>query len=110
MSKITDDPRDASLEVKFSVPNTWHEDTTDLSSTGMMFSGLIMVTRNRYLAWPAVALSLNGWINKHPLRSKDGGGASLSNVSLCIMALVASYLPMFMVTKNPAAFNTAPSS
>ncbi|KAK1231877.1 hypothetical protein PQX77_004992 [Marasmius sp. AFHP31] len=109
-SKLADDPRDASLETKFTLPSNWYGDTTDLSTTGMLFSGLIMITRNRFLAWPAVLFGLNGFFNQHPLRAKEGGGSQLQNLSLCVMALVASYIPLFMVTKNPALFNTPPAS
>ncbi|KAI0810780.1 hypothetical protein BC629DRAFT_1476225 [Irpex lacteus] len=36
-----------------------------------------MVTRNRWLAWPNLALSLNSMFNNHPLRTKgDSGGAT----------------------------------
>jgi len=63
-SKV-DDPRDASLEVPFSLPNTWPVETggiklfthplallmslilDGLAASGLFLSGLIMVTRNR---------------------------------------------------------------
>ncbi|KAF9011848.1 hypothetical protein BDQ17DRAFT_1233374 [Cyathus striatus] len=108
-----DDPRDASLEVAFSLPPTWYQKALvyGLNTSGMFLSGLIMVTRNRHLtciprllAWPAVLFSLNQLINQHPLRSKDGAGG-WSNMMLCISALVASYLPVFVIT-NP----TTPSA
>lgn len=63
-----DDPRDSSLEAKFSSPKTWFLESSGLSSktlnqifitivttaglntSGMFLSGLIMVTRNRYVS------------------------------------------------------------
>ncbi|KAF9485727.1 hypothetical protein BDN70DRAFT_988643 [Pholiota conissans] len=103
MSAIKDDPRDASLEVAYSTPKTWFRDTSDgLGASGMFLSGLIMVTRNRYLAWPSVLFGINNMINMHPLRSKDGG-SGWSNLALCFSALFASYIPVFIVTNVPKA-------
>jgi len=97
MSSDKNDPRDASLETKFTTPNTWYRDTFDgLGTSGMFFSGLIMVTRNRYLAWPSVVFGLNNLFNAHPLRAKDGG-QWWSNVALCISALLVSYIPVFVI-------------
>ncbi|KAJ6591105.1 hypothetical protein DFH09DRAFT_879053, partial [Mycena vulgaris] len=93
-----DDPRDASLETKFSLPATWYRESFDgLSTSGMFLSGLIMVTRNRFLAWPSVLFGISSTINVHPLRSKEGSG-TLSSLLLCIMALLASYMPLFMIS------------
>ena len=69
MKNSHDDPRDASLEVPFSLPKNWYKESNgpsrvprsimislildilvhleSLSTSGMFFSGLIMVTRNR---------------------------------------------------------------
>ncbi|KAI3612003.1 rba2 protein [Moniliophthora roreri] len=109
-SKTLDDPRDVSLEQKFSLPNSWRAETSDLSTTGMFFAGLIMITRNRFLAWPSLLFGINGLINSHPLRQSEGSGSPMSNISLCLMALVASYIPMFMVSKDFGSTNTFPSS
>jgi len=46
-----------------------------MSLSGMFFAGLIMITKNRYLAWPAVVLSIMSVINQHPLRQKEVTGA-----------------------------------
>ncbi|KAF8153209.1 hypothetical protein B0H34DRAFT_722640 [Crassisporium funariophilum] len=97
---IQDDPRDRSLEIPFSLPKTWYRESNEgLSTSGMMLSGLIMVTRNRYLAWPSVLFGFNSLINGHPMRSKDGASGGWSNLALCLSALVASYIPVFVVTR-----------
>jgi hypothetical protein len=99
-----DDPRDSSLETKFVFPSTWYRDDADaLSTSGMFFSGLIMVTRNRFLAWPAILFAINATINQHALRAKEGSSGPLGNMGLSIMALVASYIPLVMITTNTAA-------
>ncbi|KAI0717910.1 hypothetical protein C8T65DRAFT_640353 [Cerioporus squamosus] len=102
-----DDPRDPSGEVKLTLPEAWQVDSVDALSQSMMFvSGLIMVTRNRYLAWPALLLSVNSVINQHPLRTKEGGQGTVSVLLLGFAALFASYLPLITITPQkptPAA-------
>ncbi|KAI5898831.1 uncharacterized protein SCHCODRAFT_02613283 [Schizophyllum commune H4-8] len=96
-----DDPRDASLETPFRLPHTWYSENGDLfGQAGVMLSGLIAVTRNPYLGWPIALLSLNQYLNSHPMRTKEGS-SGLSNVVLCACAVIASYVPMFMLQKAP---------
>ncbi|EAU84071.1 hypothetical protein CC1G_06933 [Coprinopsis cinerea okayama7 len=99
-----DDPRDSSLETPVTPPKTWYLDTGEgVATSGMFLSGLIMVTKNRFLAWPSVLFGINTLINQHPMRSKESGG-SWSNLLLCVSALIASYVPVFVITRNvPAA-------
>ncbi|PIL29045.1 hypothetical protein GSI_09093 [Ganoderma sinense ZZ0214-1] len=100
-----DDPRDASAETKLTLPDTWLVDSMDPLGSSMMFvSGLIMVTRNRYLAWPCLLLSINSVINSHPLRVKEGSQAGVSVIMLGIGALLACYMPLIMIgPKQPVA-------
>ncbi|KAJ2925296.1 hypothetical protein H1R20_g11754, partial [Candolleomyces eurysporus] len=80
MSSSKDDPRDASLEVAYSLPKAWYLESTDgLATSGMFLAGLIMVTRNRFLAWPATLVGINTLVNQHPLRQKESM-AGWSNV------------------------------
>ncbi|KAI0827399.1 hypothetical protein BC628DRAFT_1318391 [Trametes gibbosa] len=103
---LGDDPRDFSAEAKLTLPEKWQTDS--FGAHGLMFvSGLIMVTRNRYLAWPALLLSINSVINQHPLRSKEGGQSNASVIMLGFGALIASYLPLILI--GPAE-RVAPSS
>jgi len=67
----------------------------------MMLSGLILVTRNRVLAWPALLLAISGAINQHPLRTKDGSTGT-SSLWFAFFALIASYAPMILVTPAKA--------
>ncbi|TFK29540.1 hypothetical protein FA15DRAFT_664087 [Coprinopsis marcescibilis] len=99
MSTKSDDPRDASLETAYCPPKTWYLDSSEgVSTSGMFLSGLIMVTKNRFLAWPSIVFGINSLINQHPMRQKEGAGG-WSNLLLCVSALVASYVPMFIVTR-----------
>ncbi|RPD61678.1 hypothetical protein L226DRAFT_570279 [Lentinus tigrinus ALCF2SS1-7] len=100
-----DDPRDVSAETKLTLPEVWRVDSVDALSSSMMFiSGMIMVTRNRYLAWPALLLSVNSVINQHPMRTKEGGQNNISVLMLGFAAIIASYLPLLMITpQKPVA-------
>ncbi|KAI0251825.1 hypothetical protein BJV78DRAFT_1125425 [Lactifluus subvellereus] len=101
------DPRDSSLETRFIIPQTWSsQDNVDgLATSGMFLAGLIMVTRNRILAWPSLILGLSAWFNQHPLRTKETGTPPISNLILACFALVAAYLPLLLRTA-PAAGQT----
>ncbi|EIW53358.1 uncharacterized protein TRAVEDRAFT_133113 [Trametes versicolor FP-101664 SS1] len=103
-----DDPRDASAEAPLSLPEKWQTDSFGAHLCPLMFvSGLIMVTRNRYLAWPSLLLSINSVINQHPLRMKEGAQSNISVIMLGIGALIASYLPLILI--GPAAKVPPPS-
>lgn len=89
MSSNANDPRDAALETRVTFPKTWKQEDTGvytviwrelvltyltdtLGSSNMFLSGLIMVTRNRMLSWPALFVGFTSFINQHPLRAKEG--------------------------------------
>ncbi|KAH6910730.1 hypothetical protein BKA70DRAFT_1271368 [Coprinopsis sp. MPI-PUGE-AT-0042] len=96
-----DDPRDSSLETRYCPPKTWYLDSNEaMSTSGMFLSGLIMITKNRFLAWPSVLFGISTLINQHPMRSKEGAGGNWSSLALCISALVASYIPVFVITRS----------
>ncbi|KAI0052377.1 hypothetical protein FA95DRAFT_1483745 [Auriscalpium vulgare] len=98
-----DDPRDSSLETKFAPPQTWKQESADgLATSGMFLAGLIMVTRNRILAWPSLILGVSAFINQHPLRTKEGSTPPIGNLMLATFALVASYLPLILKPSSPA--------
>ncbi|KAI0752712.1 hypothetical protein C8Q80DRAFT_1267219 [Daedaleopsis nitida] len=112
MSSLTafagDDPRDSEGEVDFSIPKSWQADNLDALSSSMMFvSMLIMATRNRYLAWPSLLLSINSVVNQHPLRAKEGGSSNAGVLVFAISALVFTYLPLFMIGPSKTTAPTA---
>lgn len=103
-----DDPRNSALETPFVLPKTWHPEPSDgAKSSGMFLSGLIMVTRNRFLAWPSLMFGLNTMINDHPLRS-DNNSLGWSNIAVCFCVLIASYIPVFVVSKTTTTAPLAP--
>ncbi|KZT08192.1 uncharacterized protein LAESUDRAFT_80377 [Laetiporus sulphureus 93-53] len=97
-STAGDDPRDPTAEVPLTFPETWQTDSVDSFNATIMFAtGLIMVTRNRFLAWPAVILSFNSMINQHPLRTKEGGASPITSLLVAFSALLTCYLPMVLI-------------
>ncbi|EJD51833.1 hypothetical protein AURDEDRAFT_158678 [Auricularia subglabra TFB-10046 SS5] len=94
-----DDPRDASLETRLSAPRSWIMGSDAMSSLTMLVCGMVMVTRNRYLAWPAVIVSLAGVVNQQPLRTKDGGSA-WNSFFFSLSALLVTYMPMFLIAPS----------
>ncbi|KAH7882963.1 hypothetical protein F5I97DRAFT_1938861 [Phlebopus sp. FC_14] len=95
----THDARDRSREVRLTLPRSWHVESGDaLGSMGMFLAGMVMVTRNRYLAWPVVVLAINGVLNQHPLRTKDGGGTPWATLAMALFALVVSHAALFTFT------------
>jgi len=99
-------------ETKFTIPQSWKaQDTVDgLATSGMFLAGLIMVTRNRILAWPSLLLGASAWINQHPIRTKEGGTPPIGNLILAFSALVAAYLPLFLKAGSAATVKQVPLS
>lgn len=84
-----------------SFPEKWRSDSIDgLSGLVLFLSGAVMVTRNRYLAWPNLLLTLNSLFNQHPLRTKEGSNNPGSALMICVSALIASYLPLLTVQQS----------
>ncbi|PAV17908.1 hypothetical protein PNOK_0639400 [Pyrrhoderma noxium] len=105
----TDDPRDSSLEVRFTLPPSWSTDGSDgFSAVSMLIAGAVMVTRNRFLAWPALLFGISSFFNQHPLRTKDVGPSWQSLIS-GLSALVISYLPMVLIARGPAQVPITPA-
>ncbi|KAI0342629.1 hypothetical protein BDW22DRAFT_1296492, partial [Trametopsis cervina] len=97
-----DDPRDASAETQMTLPVSWTTDSAGvliMNTLGiaLFLSGLIMVTRNRWLAWPNLILSLNSLFNQHPLRTKATYYSNLQSYRVAFSALIACYLPLLMI-------------
>ncbi|KAF8583445.1 hypothetical protein K439DRAFT_1348499 [Ramaria rubella] len=92
----TSDPRDRTLEVPLTMPKAWGKDAEGLSAISMLLSGGVMVTRNRYLAWPGILVAVAGYINGRPLRQKDGG-QGLSGILFAMAAMLSAYLPLLFL-------------
>ncbi|KAG2347252.1 hypothetical protein BDR05DRAFT_928034 [Suillus weaverae] len=93
------DPRDSTRETKLSLPKTWHAESADaMGSMGMFLAGLVLVSRNRYLAWPVALLALSSFMNQHPIRTKEGGSTPWTALMTATFALLVSHAAMFTFT------------
>ncbi|KAI5121590.1 hypothetical protein M0805_009461 [Coniferiporia weirii] len=98
MSNI-EDPRDPGLEVKLTLPKTWTTGGSDgFSASSMLMAGAVMVTRNRFLAWPALLFGVSAFVNQHPLRTKESTPSWQGLIS-GVSALILSYMPMILIVK-----------
>ncbi|KAF8513558.1 hypothetical protein BU17DRAFT_53132 [Hysterangium stoloniferum] len=101
------DPRDASLEAPLTLPKSWKKDVEGLSAISMFVSGAVMVSRNRYLAWPALIVAIAGYVTSRPMRQKDGG-QGFSGIVFALAAMFTAYLPMFILPPIEHTGNQVP--
>ncbi|KAI2637711.1 hypothetical protein GGS26DRAFT_588082 [Hypomontagnella submonticulosa] len=73
-------------------------DSAELSST--LSSTLPMAaifTRNRYVGWASVVLSIQSWLGESEDASKSSSGTpGYFTIGMSLMALAVTYLPMFL--------------
>jgi len=130
-SKV-DDPRDASLEVPFSLPNTWPVETggtqslkesftlltslisDGLAASGLFLSGLIMVTRNRSVNLCTFVQLANIWkgfwrghlcflVSTHKSTNIHYGQRRAREVSRTLGAFVPTFPGLFSQTLQPCS-------
>ncbi|KAH7106838.1 hypothetical protein BKA62DRAFT_765414 [Auriculariales sp. MPI-PUGE-AT-0066] len=102
-----EDPRDSSAEVKLSLPRGWSKDSEGYGSMAFTLSSMVMVTRNKFLAWPAVFLDAYTVINQRPLRSKDSNSTSstLSMMGFAFVGILLTYMPAFIIQSSTQQTN-----
>ncbi|CAE6477633.1 unnamed protein product [Rhizoctonia solani] len=90
------DPRAPELEEPFRLPKTYTESLDAVTSFSMLMAGGTLLTRNPYGAWAAMFVAVSGFMNQHPLRTKDGG-QSWSSIIFAFGALVTIYMPRLII-------------
>ncbi|CAE6490986.1 hypothetical protein RSOLAG22IIIB_07277 [Rhizoctonia solani] len=90
------DPRAPELEEPFRLPKTYTESLDAVTSFSMLMAGGTLLTRNLYGAWTAMFVAVSGFMNQHPLRTKDGG-QSWSSIIFALGALVTIYMPRMII-------------
>ncbi|KAF8314028.1 hypothetical protein DL93DRAFT_2080511 [Clavulina sp. PMI_390] len=99
MSKVKDDPRDASLSEPSTLPPHWRQEASIadvFASSSMMLGGLTMVTRNPFVGWFTLLFGLWFWLNSQPLRTKESASNPGQGTLIAAVALIASYFPQFV--------------
>ncbi|KAI0116634.1 hypothetical protein K449DRAFT_394734 [Hypoxylon sp. EC38] len=70
------------------------EFTSTLSSTLPMAA---IFTRNRYIGWASVVLSIQNWLGESEEASKSSASTpGYFTIGMSVMALAVTYLPMFL--------------
>ncbi|KAI9050466.1 hypothetical protein LZ554_005629 [Drepanopeziza brunnea f. sp. 'monogermtubi'] len=111
------DMRRADLIIPYQTP-TAKESPSDISGTlGSTLPMAAMFTRNRFIGWASLALAIQNWLGESQEAKRTASQPAYFSVGMGIMALVVTYLPMFLPpqvvpgmatgTEAPAA---APSS
>jgi len=55
-----------------------------------------MFTRNKYIGWGSVVFSVQNWLSESPEARKAASQPAYFSVGMSVLALVVTYLPMFM--------------
>ncbi|KAI2617168.1 hypothetical protein GGR54DRAFT_641271 [Hypoxylon sp. NC1633] len=107
------DMRRPDLVVPYQEPPAKSGDGAELSST--LSSTLPMAaifTRNRYIGWASVVLSIQSWLGESEDASKSSSSTpGYFTVGMSVMALAVTYLPMFLPPQpgqRPATGTEAP--
>ncbi|CAE6429891.1 unnamed protein product [Rhizoctonia solani] len=92
----SNDPRAPELEEPFRLPKTYTESLDAVTSFSMLMAGATLLTRNPYGAWTAMFVAVSGFLNQHPLRTKDGG-QSWSSIIFAFGVLITIYMPRLII-------------
>ncbi|KAI1392388.1 uncharacterized protein F4822DRAFT_390876 [Hypoxylon trugodes] len=86
------------LVVPYQEPAANSGDSAEFSST--LSSTLPMAaifTRNRYIGWASVVISIQSWLGESEEASKSSNSTpGYFTIGMSLMALAVTYLPMFM--------------
>ncbi|KAI1104007.1 hypothetical protein F4804DRAFT_308381 [Jackrogersella minutella] len=92
------DMRRSDLVVPYQEPPAKSGENIEFAST--LSSTLPMAaifTRNRYIGWASVVLSIQSWLGESEETSKSSSGTpGYFSVGMSVMALAVTYLPMFL--------------
>ncbi|KAG8682492.1 hypothetical protein FRC08_014928 [Ceratobasidium sp. 394] len=102
----SNDPRAPELEEPFRVPKSYTESMDAVTSFSMLMAGATLLTRNVYGAWLALFVAVSGFMNQHPLRTKEGG-QTWSALVFSIGALFTVYMPRMVIQPALQAANSS---
>ncbi|KKA31209.1 hypothetical protein TD95_000826 [Thielaviopsis punctulata] len=102
------DQRRVDLIVPYQEPAPKGNDAVELSSTlSTTMPMAAMMTRNRYFGWGSFIFSLQSWLGESESSRKSTTAApGYFAVAMSFMALIVTYLPMFLPPNSPRGFNT----
>ncbi|RDA82496.1 hypothetical protein CP532_6863 [Ophiocordyceps camponoti-leonardi (nom. inval.)] len=103
------DMRRSDLIVPYQEPPPSSGDKSDLSSTmATTMPMAAMFTRNKFVGWAAVVFSIQSWLGEGEDAKKGNGTPGYFTVIMSIMALLVTYMPLFMPppSSGPATSGT----
>ncbi|KAL1972278.1 hypothetical protein VTN31DRAFT_7497 [Thermomyces dupontii] len=71
---------------------------------------MAMFMRNRLMGWVSVVISLQNWLAETPEEKKTSATPAYMNVFMSVMALGATYLPLFLPPAQLRKSSTATST
>ncbi|KAH6716387.1 hypothetical protein DL95DRAFT_387931 [Leptodontidium sp. 2 PMI_412] len=96
MSTTKKDMRRADLIIPFQIPPA-KESPSDISGTlGSTLPMAAMFTRNKFVGWASVVLAIQNWLGESAEAKRTSSQPAYFSVGMGIMALVVTYLPMFL--------------
>ncbi|OAA53627.1 putative protein family UPF0139 [Niveomyces insectorum RCEF 264] len=112
MSSNKKDPRRLNLVVPYQEPAPSKDAADVASSMSSIMPMAAMITRNRFVGWGSVIFSIMSWLGESEESRKNGSTPGYFSVGMSFMALVVTYLPMFLPTPgaNQAQANTGAST
>ncbi|KAI1436401.1 hypothetical protein GGR50DRAFT_232391 [Xylaria sp. CBS 124048] len=91
------DMRRPDLIVPYQEPPVGKSDNPEFSSTLSSTMPMAAIfTRNRYIGWAAVVFSMQSWLGESEAASQSAGTPGYFTVGMSVMALLVTYLPLFM--------------
>ncbi|KAI1803898.1 hypothetical protein F4811DRAFT_522806 [Daldinia bambusicola] len=106
------DMRRPDLVVPYQEPVPKSGDNAEISST--LSSTLPMAaifTRNRYVGWASVVISIQNWLGESEEASRSTNSTpGYFTVGMSVMALAVTYLPMFLPPPPNQATGTGPAA
>ncbi|PMD46405.1 translation initiation factor SU [Hyaloscypha variabilis F] len=90
------DMRRPDLIIPYQLP-TAKEAASDISGTlGSTLPMAAMFTRNKFIGWASVVLSVQNWLGESAEAKKSSSQPAYFSVGMAFMALAVTYLPMFL--------------
>ncbi|PHH54227.1 hypothetical protein CFIMG_003182RA [Ceratocystis fimbriata CBS 114723] len=101
------DQRRIDLIVPYQEPAPKDNESVDLSSSlSSTMPMAAMMTRNRYFGWGSFFFSMQSWLGESESTRKSNSTPGYFSVIMSFMALVVTYLPMFMPPPIARGTNT----
>ncbi|KAI0400047.1 hypothetical protein F4802DRAFT_602365 [Xylaria palmicola] len=105
------DMRRPDLIVPYQEPPIGKDEAPEFSSTLSSTMPMAAIfTRNKYIGWAAVVFSMQSWLGESEATTQTTSTPGYFSVGMSIMALLVTYLPIFMPPVPGQAQPAAPAT